>query len=178
MGTPAVLRMTSNHNKGQDQSRQQAPHPGKRGTTSGGTSTGSTGVTVNLDVVAALVREQGVWAFVDESGCGVVTLYAGAQYADPFDEDRTAYAAVAGPGTYGWGRGPNTATMAEFFITRDDTENPDGIDCSELDVRCEGDVAALIVAQTRRPLGAVLTQRQARRVLRRTHRRWPHRSPQ
>jgi hypothetical protein len=119
---------------------------------------------LNLDLVVELVHEVGIWADVEQTGGGCATIYAGARYLDQSGDLR--YAAVAGPGTFGWGRVPSTAATSEFWISADDNGLSRPLDAPELGIRCEHDVAALIVAQARMPLGATLPSGQAEQILR------------
>jgi hypothetical protein len=73
---------------------------------------------LNLELVAELVHEVGVWASVEQTGGGCATIYGGARYLDQSGDLR--YAAVAGPGTFGRGREPSTASTSEFWISPDD----------------------------------------------------------
>jgi hypothetical protein len=56
---------------------------------------------LNLDTIAELIHRHGIWAYVEQTGGGCATIYAGAQYTNR--KAGTTYAAIAGPGTYGWG---------------------------------------------------------------------------
>jgi hypothetical protein len=127
-----------------------------------------TGRFLDLDEIVDRIHEQGVWAYVEQTGGGCATIFAGAWHSVPDGNyGRTMYAAVAGPGTYGWGDRPSVGHTDEFFIGADDQGESDGIDCSKLDITSARDLADLIVAQTQLPLGSALTHRQARRILRR-----------
>jgi hypothetical protein len=126
------------------------------------------GLELDLDDVVDRIHEQGVWAYVEHTGGGCATIYAGAWHTVPDGRyDRTMYSAVAGPGTYGWGEKPNVGHTDEFFIGADDHGDTVGVTCATLAIQSTRDLADLIVAQTRLPLGTALTQRQARRILRR-----------
>ncbi|MEU4295404.1 hypothetical protein AB0E63_44900 [Kribbella sp. NPDC026596] len=60
------------------------------------------GLELDLDDVVDRIHEQGVWAYVEQTGGGCATIYAGAWRSVPDGRyDRTMYSAVAGPGTYG-----------------------------------------------------------------------------
>lgn len=135
-----------------------------------------TGLIVDLDEVVDRIREQGVWAYVEQTGGGCATIFAGAWHTAPDgNHDRTVYAAVAGPGEYGWGQRPSTGHTDDFLIGADDQGKSDAIDCSTLAITSTRDLAELIVTQTRLPLGKALTHRQARSILRR--RRQAERKP-
>ncbi|WP_405065026.1 hypothetical protein OG558_24020 [Kribbella sp. NBC_01510] len=126
------------------------------------------GVEVDLDDVVDRIDEQGIWAYVGQTGGGCATIFAGAWHSVPDGRyDRTMYSAVAGPGTYGCDEEPNSGHTDEFFIGADDQGDTAGVTCAILDIQSTRDVADLIIAQTRLPLGTDLTQRQARRILRR-----------
>lgn len=128
---------------------------------------------LDLDDIVDRINEQGLWAYVEQTGGGCATIYAGAWHSvddDPYSSgSRIAYSAVAGPGSFGWGERPSTGDTCEFYISADtlgDTRSGfQGVDCTDLEITSSNDVANLIVAQARRPLGRSLTQRQARRIL-------------
>jgi hypothetical protein len=112
---------------------------------------------LHLEEVARLVREAGVNCVLDTSGGGVATLWAGPTRHESGYGIR--FAALAGPGSYGWGQRPSTGTTAEFFVGPDDNGQVDPLDVATVGARTELQVAALIVAQARlvdprRPLTA------------------------
>lgn len=128
---------------------------------------------IDLDAIVARIHEQGVWASVEMTGGGCATIFAGARRTvpdnpgDPYCTcEHTEFAAVAGPGTYGWGQGPSFGHTTEFFISADDNGEGSAVDCSDLGIDpSEEDLAALIVAQTRLPSGDTLSHRQALDVI-------------
>lgn len=106
---------------------------------------------VDMDRVAALVREAGLSATVEMTGGNVATLYVG----DPVpswinDEDFERYPAMAGPGTYGWGAIVSTASIHEFFIGPDDDGQSSPLDAHEVGATTEEQIATLLVAQAQR----------------------------
>jgi hypothetical protein len=118
---------------------------------------------VNLDTIVELIHRQGIWAYVEQTGGGCAKIYAGAQYTNR--EKDTIYAAIAGPGTYGWGHGPSIANTGEFFIGADDQGETPTIDCAAVGALSEQAVADLIVAQAMLPVGAHLSVGAAERIL-------------
>jgi hypothetical protein len=104
-----------------------------------------------------------VWAYVEQTGGGCATIHAGAQVQSP--EGDTIYAAVAGPGSCGWGNGPSMASTAEFFIGADDQGETPGIDYATVGAGTEQAAADLIVAQAGLPIGACLSTGAAERIL-------------
>lgn len=74
---------------------------------------------LNMDRVVELLKAKGVSAYVEQTGGGVATIFAGPSYEEP--DYGTRYAACAGPGTYGWR--PEDASMGhtdEFCVGADD----------------------------------------------------------
>ncbi|MFG1820823.1 hypothetical protein ACGFIF_44205 [Kribbella sp. NPDC049174] len=131
---------------------------------------------LDLDDIVDRIHERGVWAYVEMTGGGVATIFAGAWHTGwDGEHPRTVYAAVAGPGDYRMPESPNTGHTDEFNIGADDQGETFGIDCAELEIASSADVADLIVAQARLPLGKHLTARQARRILQGKPLRWPPR---
>ncbi|WP_298795732.1 hypothetical protein [uncultured Pseudonocardia sp.] len=102
---------------------------------------------LHLEEVARLVREAGVNCVLDTSGGGVATIWAGPTHHETSYGIR--FAALAGPGSFGWGHSPSVATTAEFFIGPDDDGEASPLDLAEVDARTDAQVAALIVAQAR-----------------------------
>jgi hypothetical protein len=78
-------------------------------------------VTINLDKIVEILKAQGIPAYVEQTGGGCATIFAGVKFFDPGDGyDR--YPAVAGPG---WFEGPDyteaRACHEEFSIGWDDS---------------------------------------------------------
>lgn len=70
---------------------------------------------LNMEVIAQHLRDAGYSnAYVEMTGGGVATLYAGHTHEEP--EWGTRYALVAGPGTYGE---PSVADSEEFSFAAD-----------------------------------------------------------
>jgi hypothetical protein len=116
-----------------------------------------------MDTIVELIHRKGIWAYVEMTGGNVATIHAGAQTPGP-DSD-TIYAAVAGPGSYGWGQRSSMGHTDEFFIGADDHGETEGIACATFGALTEQDVAELIVAQASLPLGACLSDGAAKRIL-------------
>lgn len=95
---------------------------------------------LNMDRISKLVEDSGVPCFVEMTGGGVATIYAG----EPKDD---VWPACAGPGTFGYDSGPSLGDDREFSIGPDamapdaDLFN-DYIDCAG---KTEAEIAALIV---------------------------------
>lgn len=102
---------------------------------------------LHLEEVARLVRAAGVNCVLDTSGGGVATLWAGPTRQEGGYGIR--FAALAGPGSYGWGHHRSTGTTAEFFVGPDDDGQADSLDVATVGARTDTQVAALIVAQAR-----------------------------
>jgi len=126
---------------------------------------------IDLDLVVAQLGElHGVSAFVEQTGGGVATIYAGpirrqsAECTCPRSETLTEhdaecpvpaggyarYAAIAGPGVYGWGQGPSTADLGDFYIGADDDGETDPLVVADVGVTREEDVARLIAFQAKK----------------------------
>lgn len=117
-----------------------------------------------MDTVVELIHDMGIWAYVEQTGGGCATIYAGAKYTDNEGDQR--YSAIAGPGTYGWDRRPSYGHTTEFYIGPDDQGETDSIDCATAGALTEADLATLIVAHTRLPIGTPLNATAAKRILR------------
>lgn len=101
--------------------------------------------TLNMDEIVRVLRdEHGIGnAYVAMTGGGVATIFAGPTREEP--DYGIRYAAVAGPGSYGWDTGPSVADTREFFIGPDDYG--DAIAAEAPADSTEVEVAALIAAQ-------------------------------
>lgn len=101
----------------------------------------------NADTVAEMIRQAGIPAVVDMTGGEVATLYAGDPRRD-IDDDRR-FAAVVGPGRYGWGVAPSTFDQGDLWVGRDDDGANDAHDAIVLGCQTERDVADLTIALVR-----------------------------
>lgn len=112
---------------------------------------------IDLDkVVHILVTEYHLDnAFVEQTGGGCATIYAGPTRPN-VEEDPTGehgevlYAACAGPGSYGWGRKPSTADLVEFYVGPDDREGYYALSAADVGAITEEHVARLIAAQAKK----------------------------
>lgn len=74
---------------------------------------------LNFDSICELLRAQGIPAYVEQTGGGCATIYAGEP--DRTDPDWPRFAAVAGPGWFegpGWTNG--RGDTGEFYVGPDD----------------------------------------------------------
>ncbi len=81
---------------------------------------------LNLDKVCDLLHKRGIKAYVEQTGGGCATIFAGPTHIDEYGDER--YAAVAGPGWFagpGWLHG--RATTDEFGVGRDDDGTDPGV---------------------------------------------------
>lgn len=62
---------------------------------------------LNMDIIVGMIEQEGVSAFVAQTGGGTATLYAGEPDADG------QYPVAAGPGVFGYGE-PSIADDREF----------------------------------------------------------------
>lgn len=111
---------------------------------------------LNLDIVVEIVNRHGVPAYVEQTGGGTATIYAGVPYKD--DEGDQRFPAVAGPGWFtepGWRGG--RSTLYEFSIGPDDDGESGSIMPAYVGALDHDAVARLIVAQTRKPPSTLLS---------------------
>lgn len=124
--------------------------------------------TINMDRVVEILRdEHSVEAYVEMTGGGVATIFAGDTYPNPEDAEDVRHAAVAGPGTYNHrDLGFSVAETEEFFVGADDMGESRPVDSAELEAVFmtelgrglnEHDVARVIAAQAYLPFGACIT---------------------
>lgn len=120
---------------------------------------------LDFDEIVRIVRDEyGVEAFVDQTGGGTATIYAGPsrphEEADgtPATAGWLRYAVIAGPGSYGWGQRPSTGDLEEFYVGLDSDDGDLAFEPLQYGARTNGDVARLIVAQATLPIGEVLDQ--------------------
>jgi len=102
---------------------------------------------LDMDRIADLVSKAGVFAYVEQTGGGCATIYAGTLFKDEHDEER--YPVAAGPGVF---TGPNwtkpRGLVGDFYIGPDDDgETTTVIRCTEHDT--EETIAALIVSMVK-----------------------------
>lgn len=126
---------------------------------------------LNLDRVVELLSRENVTAHVETTGGGDAAIFAepvvgyhectctlapaltvhddGCPVPERGGSPR--YAAIAGPGSYGWGKRASIAHLDDFYVGPDDSG--EGTPISPLDVgaRTEADVVKLIAAQAQRP---------------------------
>jgi hypothetical protein len=103
--------------------------------------------TLNADAIAHFVSQEGVAAYVEQTGGGVATIYAGPTRQEPDYGKR--FHTVVGPGEYGWGNAPSVMSLWELFIGPDDFGQVEGMDAWEMGCRNERDVADLILVHVR-----------------------------
>lgn len=115
---------------------------------------------INMDEIARIVREEhNVRAYVEHTGGGVATIYAGETDADGH------YQACAGPGEIGWDSTPSFGDLNDFYVGPDDGGKTNPAPPMELGATTEAEVAALIVRQVTvggvQPTDAALAQLRA-----------------
>lgn len=105
---------------------------------------------LDLDRIVEILRDQHHIenAYVEQTGGGVATIYAGPTRVD--DDGATRYAAIAGPGSYGWGVRKSTADLAEFYVGPDDQGEADPVEPVTLGAYTEEAIASVIAAQARK----------------------------
>lgn len=111
------------------------------------------GYDLNMDEVVDHLHGLGVSAYVEQTGGGCATIYAGpTQQGSDFPRTpAVTYAAVAGPGSYGWGQRPSAAMLGDFYIGADDMGETEPVDAGLVGARSAEDVARLIAEQVRHP---------------------------
>lgn len=99
------------------------------------------GTEISLDKIVDLIRATGFEAYVEQTGGGTATIYAGSVFTDAEGDPR--YPVVAGPG---WFEGPTDARghTADFCVGPDD-DHGDFTYALDAGLRDEADVANLIV---------------------------------
>lgn len=114
---------------------------------------------INLETVVEIVkRDHGLHAYVEMTGGGTATIYAGKITTDADGYGR--YAAIAGPG---WFEGPNytegRGSLDDFYIGCDDDGDGQPVATQDypLMIRDEVAVAKLIFAQSQKPYGTTLS---------------------
>ncbi|WP_380162669.1 hypothetical protein [Kineococcus sp. R86509] len=108
----------------------------------------------SLDVLVQLLHQDHDLpsAYVWQSGGGCATVHVGDVVRDY--EAIKRWTCVAGPGTYGWGAKPSTATLAEFYVGPESGDGEMGCtDANAAGCRTLRDVAALTAAQARTSWG-------------------------
>lgn len=107
------------------------------------------GDTLDLDLVVDLVRRAGVHSYVEQTGGGCATIFAGARRPHPADTTGrdVLWACCAGPGTYGWGQVPSVADPTDFYVGADDEGESMPLTVADVGAFTEEAVARLIVAQ-------------------------------
>lgn len=105
---------------------------------------------INFDRVVEILRTtHSVTAYVEQTGGGTATIYAGPTREE--EDWGTRYAAVAGPGWFagpGWTEGRGIAE--DFYIGPDDEGYEMPVVAGEVGAYTEDKIAALIAAQARK----------------------------
>lgn len=105
---------------------------------------------LNMDTIVEVLIERGVPAYVEHTGGGVATIYAGEQRQRRLEQEWPTFSVIAGPGTlrhrdYGF----STAWSHDFYVGPDMQDIPLGVETT-IDPRSnEVDVANLIVDKVR-----------------------------
>lgn len=105
---------------------------------------------LNMDEIARIIRDDhGMPAYVEQTGGGTATIYAGTTAKDEDGDER--WTAAAGPGAYGWGRDEiSWGNLAEFCVGPDDNGEAGYVDVADIGCRTEADVAKVIAAQAKK----------------------------
>jgi len=105
---------------------------------------------LNMDQITSILNRYGVPAYVEQTGGGCATIYAGTAYPDDKGQDR--YDAVAGPG---WFDGPGftlpRAETEEFYIGLDDDGESDPVVAGVAEDFNEFEAAAVILETMEMP---------------------------
>lgn len=110
----------------------------------------------SYDEVCALLTDLGVQAYVEQTGGGCATIYAGPLV--PFEHSvwragvltdevsiEQRYKVAAGLGAYGWDKGDSVGSLAEFFVgPNDDGDSGEGNEVADLAPTNTRQIAALI----------------------------------
>lgn len=111
----------------------------------------------NADTITEMVKAAGFKCYVEQTGGGCATIYAGETHEEP--DYGTRHAVLAGPGAFGWGQEPSVFDDGELWIGPDDDGQSATMDAIALGCRNERDVADLIIAFLRK--GRVLSADEA-----------------
>lgn len=107
----------------------------------------------SMDAVAELVRQAGVACYVEHTGGGCATIFAGQPVENEAEVWTNRYPVCAGPGVIGR---PATGWLSDFYVGADDDDETDACGLADSGVTTVEQVAALIVATAvtnqRRPL--------------------------
>jgi hypothetical protein len=100
---------------------------------------------LNMDeIVRAIVEDHGIYAYLEHTGGGCATIYAGARDKEGY------FQAVAGPGNISWvPEIPSTGHVDEFYVSPDDQGDTKAADVTELGATTEAAIAELIVRLVR-----------------------------
>lgn len=104
---------------------------------------------VDMQVVAEIVSRAGVPAYVEQTGGGCATIFAGVAYKDAEGDER--FPAAAGPG---WFTGPHfsepRASLYEFGVGPDNDGEGGFVDFAQIGALDITNIANVIVAQVRK----------------------------
>lgn len=109
----------------------------------------------SYDELTHLLEEVGIPAYVEQTGGGCATIYAGPLFAyhhtvwragKPTDETEIEWRHVvaAGPGNYGWDQGPSIGNIGEFYVGPNDEGETEGVTTGDLAPTNTRQLAALI----------------------------------
>lgn len=109
-----------------------------------------TTTTIDLDLVVRYLHEEHRLedAYVEQTGGGVATIYAGLSWEDP--AIGTRWSAIAGPGSFSY-TAHSTADLAEFYVGPDDQGESEPLAAADLGITTEEQAARLIAAQAQSP---------------------------
>lgn len=94
---------------------------------------------IDLNVVCDHLHARGVAAYVEYTGGGCATIYAGEQYLD--EEGERRYQAVAGPGYWHFGGVIPVAPTNDFYIGPDDDGESEFVGDGE--IACDRTISVL-----------------------------------
>lgn len=110
--------------------------------------------------VADLVNAAGVFAYVEHTGGGTATIYAGeeVEYEAMPGEMWKVFKVAAGPGTFDFKPNPVWTTLYDFSIGPNDQGEAGYVSPADVGALTEEDIAKLIVAQAGKPFPELLTR--------------------
>lgn len=100
---------------------------------------------VDMQVVAEIVSRHGVPAYVEHTGGGCSTIYAGVAYEDEGGDER--FPAAAGPGYFAGSYDKPRASLYEFGVGPDNDGEGGYVDFADIGALTVHDIAKVIVAQ-------------------------------
>lgn len=115
---------------------------------------------ISMDKVCQYLQRAGIKAYVEQTGGGTATIYAGTMGTD------MRWPAVAGPGWFnGVGFTEAEGDSDDFYIGADDDGESAAIDCRDHNLDTEAAIAAVMIEQVLNGNGMGLDAEDVERVI-------------